>query len=467
MARMAFNSGCKIDNWGVLVACNAQLQTVKDVMKELTNMANNVLNMKFNPTPRFCTNVRVADMERERDKLIESAKQNRILDILFVLIPSPDTYAYKHIKTLFDPVCTTQVLTQQKTPLLNGKDRGMEGHWANVLSKLNEKCGGINQKLSVANLTVPAVKYFLGDGRDTCIISSAFSNPSPLAECRGTNRAALPTLTSMVCSVDRDCTRYIHTFRGQCGNRETVANFSEMLSYLLKTRCRLTAQQDPPKRLVYLRDGVSDTGFEAVMSDELRAIDLAYKELGRPAPQVLAIAVRRAHQTRFFPTDLSDPRTNMPPGTVVFDNLTLPLPYPNFFLLSHAGIKGTSHPARYVVVKDDLKDTDPKLKAMQGQELLKTYAHFLFQLAHLYGRCQRSVSVPAPVYYATLLAERGRLHISDIAQKYLGLSTVQDDLSSFCGNTTKLDDSELRAFAQQMNAKLMETEAGTRPMFYV
>jgi len=34
-----------------------------------------------------------------------------------------------------------------------------------------------------------------------------------------------------------------------------------------------------------------------------------------------------------------------------------------------------------------------------------------YQLCHLYGRCPRSVSIPAPVYYAHLVAARARSHV--------------------------------------------------------
>lgn len=32
-------------------------------------------------------------------------------------------------------------------------------------------------------------------------------------------------------------------------------------------------------------------------------------------------------------------------------------------------------------------------------------------MCHMYGRCARSVSIPAPVYYADLVATRARCHL--------------------------------------------------------
>lgn len=166
---------------------------------------------------------------------------------------------------------------------------------------------------------------------------------------------------------------------------------------------------------------------------------------------------------------MGDPRTNMPPGTLVFDNLSMPLAKPNFYLLTHAGIKGTSHPARYVVLRDDFKDVDAKLKTLSQEELLKFYAQLIFQLAHLYGRCQRSVSVPAPVYYATLLAERGRAHISDICTRYFGTGLMSDveSVSSGSANRVVFNTEDTEKFCGEMNTKLREVESAARPMFYV
>lgn len=219
-----------------------------------------------------------------------------------------------------------------------------------------------------------------------------------------------------------------------------------------------------PKKIIYLRDGVSDTGADAVVNGEVRAINDVYSAVGQPLPKILAIAVRRAHQTRFFPTNMSDPRTNMPPGTLVFDNLSMPLPYPNFYLLTHAGIKGTSHPARYVVLRDEFKDT---VVRKTDRERLEFYAHLIFQLAHLYGRCQRSVSVPAPVYYATLLAERGRAHISEICRSAFGIGLFSDTESNASAPKITMQADQSEKFCMDMNKRLKDVEAGASPMFYV
>nr|AAN75581.1 argonaute 4 protein [Mus musculus] len=91
---------------------------------------------------------------------------------------------------------------------------------------------------------------------------------------------------------------------------------------------------------------------------------------------------------------------NVPAGTTVDSTVTHPSEF-DFYLCSHAGIQGTSRPSHYQVLWDDNCFTADELQ-------LLTY-----QLCHTYVRCTRSVSIPAPAYYARLVAFRARYHLVD------------------------------------------------------
>ncbi|KAG9492837.1 hypothetical protein GDO78_001023 [Eleutherodactylus coqui] len=91
---------------------------------------------------------------------------------------------------------------------------------------------------------------------------------------------------------------------------------------------------------------------------------------------------------------------NIPAGTTVDTDITHPYEF-DFYLCSHAGIQGTSRPSHYHVLWDDNCFTADELQ-------LLTY-----QLCHTYVRCTRSVSIPAPAYYAHLVAFRARYHLVD------------------------------------------------------
>lgn len=76
----------------------------------------------------------------------------------------------------------------------------------------------------------------------------------------------------------------------------------------------------------------------------------------------------------------------------VFDVIKFP-----FFVL--VCMQGTSRPTHYHVLWDDNDFTADELQALS------------FMLCHLYVRCTRSVSIPAPAYYAHHVAFRARYHL--------------------------------------------------------
>ena len=60
--------------------------------------------------------------------------------------------------------------------------------------------------------------------------------------------------------------------------------------------------------------------------------------------------------------------------------------------------QGTTKPTNYHLLFDDNGFTSDELQKLS------------FYLCHLYSRCERSVSYPAPTYYAHLAAFRARYH---------------------------------------------------------
>lgn len=99
--------------------------------------------------------------------------------------------------------------------------------------------------------------------------------------------------------------------------------------------------------------------------------------------------------------------------------ITHPTEY-DFYLCSHAGIQGTSRPSHYHVLWDDNSFSSDELQALT------------YQLCHTYVRCTRSVSIPAPAYYAHLVAFRARYHLIEREpERYvnsLGLLMANDPL---------------------------------------
>jgi eukaryotic translation initiation factor 2C len=116
-----------------------------------------------------------------------------------------------------------------------------------------------------------------------------------------------------------------------------------------------------PKKIIYYRDGVSEGQFSKVVRDEVSAIRRAYETIKKREKvktdlQLTTIVVTKRHHTRFYPIDDADMEgrgKNCKPGTLVDTTVVSPY-FKEFFLQSHAGLVGTTRPAHYFVIQDDM-----------------------------------------------------------------------------------------------------------------
>lgn len=69
------------------------------------------------------------------------------------------------------------------------------------------------------------------------------------------------------------------------------------------------------------------------------------------------------------------------------------------YLMSHGGLLGTSRPCHYAVLLDENK---------MAPEVLQ---RLTYNLAYIYPRSTRSVSIVSPAYYAHHVATRARAHL--------------------------------------------------------
>jgi len=139
------------------------------------------------------------------------------------------------------------------------------------------------------------------------------------------------------------------------------------------------------------------------MSREVKAIKRACDSIKEGyKPKITFLIVQKRNHVRFFLQDPSqgDREGRLLAGTVVDSHVCSPHDF-DFFMCSHAGLKGTSKPTHYHVLYDENKFSADKLLELT------------FALCHIYQRCTRSVSIPAPAYYAHLASYRARLYTDD------------------------------------------------------
>ncbi|KAL3218511.1 hypothetical protein MRX96_050693 [Rhipicephalus microplus] len=264
----------------------------------------------------------------------------------------------------------------------------------NLCQKMNAKLGGTNN--SLLSQEKPAI--FL---KPIIIIGADVTHPAPGDKHR-------PSIAACVGSLDSIPSRFHSSIRVQMEDStatsrvEIIKDLKDMMKELLKAFYRATKHK--PERIIFYRDGVSEGQFMEVRNREVSAIRLACQEMSPNEtyePALTFIVVQKRHHTRFMPANDRDgvgKCKNVPPGTTVDSVVTHPLDF-DFFLCSHFGIQGTSKPSHNYIVWDDSDFSADDLQKLS------------FYLCHTYARCSRSVSIPAPVYYAHLAASRAKNHV--------------------------------------------------------
>nr|XP_053649026.1 protein argonaute-2-like [Cherax quadricarinatus] len=258
----------------------------------------------------------------------------------------------------------------------------------NLLLKINAKLGGINTILDVDSRPVVF--------KHPIMIMGADVNHAPASD------TVTPSLAAVVATRDVFASKYSTEVRHQTSRRDIIVELKEMTQNLLRAFYGTTGRK--PEKIVMYRDGVSESEFQKVLSEELIAMRQACTALEENyTPAMTFVVVQKRHHTRLF-CDESEGRgrsRNIPPGTTVDTVITHPSER-DFYLSSHLGIQGTSRPTHYHVLWDD---NDLSMNVLQSL----TYA-----MCYLYSRCTRSVSIPTPTYYAHLGAYRGKVHIQDL-----------------------------------------------------
>lgn len=209
-------------------------------------------------------------------------------------------------------------------------------------------------------------------------------------------------MVGVAASHDRYAFKYNIDWRLQTGRVEIIQDFCA----IIKKQLLYFKQKNGkfPKKIFYYRDGVSEGQFQFVMGEERQGIVQACQQV-QPGykPALTLVIVQKRHHTRFFPGQTgigkADRRNNnVPAGTIVDQVITSPKEN-NFFLCSHASIQGVAKPAKYCILLDE------------GNHKIDELQTFTYDLCHLFTRCNRTVSYPAPTYYAHLVAFRGRVYI--------------------------------------------------------
>ncbi|KAK0898784.1 hypothetical protein LTR02_010003 [Friedmanniomyces endolithicus] len=283
---------------------------------------------------------------------------------------------------------------------------------------------------------------------DTIVIGADVTHPG-----KG-SAGATPSIAAVVGSADDQFMQFPGSMRLQRGSKEDIADLSGMVKErLLEWASR--HNKTLPKKVLFYRDGVSESQYDILRRRELPQVQIAMNEAYRhlhPNEQNLPptgtaaldhsltnwqgisrtnrvqsekradaewaagvkkqpnnypfqmtfVVVGKRHNTRFYPTDeghtAPDFKNNVKPGLVVDEVITHPYSM-DFYLQSHEPIKGTGRSAHYFVLQNNMGLTADDL-----QSITHTFCY-------AYARATRGVSYCAPAYYADRLCDRGRAYL--------------------------------------------------------
>nr|XP_019709954.1 protein argonaute 7 [Elaeis guineensis] len=264
---------------------------------------------------------------------------------------------------------------------------------ANLSLKINAKLGGCNV---VLYNTLPCqIPRIFRDDEPVIFMGADVTHPHPLDDFS-------PSVAAVVGSMNWPAAnKYISRMRSQTHRQEIIEDLEEMVGELLE-EFFLTVDK-LPCRIIFFRDGVSETQFYKVLKEELQAIRAACLKFPKYEPTITFVVVQKRHHTRLFINEKNASSCqfvdeNIPPGTVVDTVITHPREF-DFYLCSHWGMKGTSRPTHYHILWDE-----NNFKSDEVQKLIHN-------LCYTFVRCTKPVSLVPPAYYAHLAAYRGRLYL--------------------------------------------------------
>ncbi|XP_037046508.1 protein argonaute-2-like [Bradysia coprophila] len=343
------------------------------------------LNLAEKPTyVRSVNTVNPRDIDANIQKELEFAKNEQIR-ILFCIIPDSGPM-YSKIKQLAET--RIGVLTQCIKGTTVFKKRKDGSTISNILLKCNAKLNGTNHRLNESPIL-----------EDKCMLIGAdVTHPSG-------EQKSIPSVVGVAASHDGNAFCYNVCWRLQGPRVEIIQDFQQIIVEHLRFYQKKNGHL--PNKILYYRDGVSEGQFQQVMASEKMAMVRACNEIEpgyEHKVKMTIIVVQKRHHTRFFPgkTEIGgkDRNNNVPAGTIVDTEIT----HPNenhFYLVSHQSIQGVSKPTKYCILLDEANHSIDDLQGLS------------YNLCHLFSRCNRSVSYPAPTYYAHLAAYRGRVYIEN------------------------------------------------------
>ncbi|KAJ9582418.1 hypothetical protein L9F63_003271, partial [Diploptera punctata] len=245
---------------------------------------------------------------------------------------------------------------------------------SNILLKINSKL----------NLFIGWPRCLL---RPIMIVGADVTHPSP-------DQNNIPSVAAVCASHDPLVFKYNIQIRLQPPKVEIIEDLQSIIREQLLFFYRNTSYK--PERIIFFRDGVGEGQFaqKSLFIYRTRLSTQSHISGHTETPPCKIFPIRDE--------DADGRNRNVPPGTIVDRQITHPTEM-DFYLVSHASIQGVSRPTKYRLLwNDDHEMTEDEIEELS------------YYLCHMFSRCTRSVSYPAPTYNAHLAAYRARAYFEGL-----------------------------------------------------
>ncbi|XP_061449297.1 piwi-like protein 2 isoform X3 [Rhineura floridana] len=145
-----------------------------------------------------------------------------------------------------------------------------------------------------------------------------------------------------------------------------------------------------PDKIVFYRDGVSDSQLKMVESYEIPQLQKCFEAFENYDPKMVVFVVQKKISANIY-SAATDHFTTPSPGTVI-DHTITSQDQVDFYLMAHHARQGCGIPTHYVCVRNTANLSPDHMQRLT------------FKLCHMYWNWPGTIRVPAPCKYAHKLA---------------------------------------------------------------
>lgn len=320
----------------------------------------------------------------------------------------------------------------------DGQEGWNHGYFRNVALKINLKLGGTSHML----------EHDLVLAKKNGLIVMGYGNTDQSPEEINKKQSQV----GLVISADERLCQWQSSYWNQDPKQEVTGTiFTDRLDSQLRTWISINAfaLNKPTLSVVIYRYGVSESQFETVLKQELPAIRKTFKEVfdAKPVQITLVVAIK-GQATQFFPYEgkYGPLDRNVKPGTAV-DSVVTRLEYREFFLASHFANKGSTRPARYVVLVDGVFQ-EGDANHPDSVEFSRKLERFTNDLCYVFGCATQAISICTPAHYVDSLCTRARAN---------NAAAAKDEIKREVENSTKDLGQKRRILAGEIHDDLVNS----------